>query len=96
MKPLHWDRFYDEANAHSIIALIEEKEEVILHAGNTNHSWDLRPSGILHSVEWYSFTDVSGQRIVPFGKGQENFLTIADGTDTLSRNVGKALPLYAT
>jgi hypothetical protein len=31
----------------------------------------LRSSGILHSVEWYFCTDVSGQPIVPIFKGQE-------------------------
>jgi hypothetical protein len=44
-----------------------------------------------------SFTDVSGQRIGPILKDQEvlDFLTLEDGTDTLSRNVGKGLPLDA-
>jgi hypothetical protein len=40
------------------------------------------------------FTDVSGQRIGPIFKGpeeQQNFWTPKDGTDTLSRNVGKGL-----
>jgi hypothetical protein len=44
------------------------------------------------------FTDVLGQRVSPIFKGQEfqeekDFLTLEDGTDTLSRNVGKHLPL---
>ena len=47
------------------------------------------------------FTDVSELRIGPIFKGQEvqdflfylDFLTLEDGTDTLSRNVGK---LYHT
>jgi hypothetical protein len=34
-------------------------------------SWDLRSSGVLRSVEWQSFTDVSGERIGPIFKGQE-------------------------
>jgi hypothetical protein len=48
---------------------------------------DLRSSGI--------FTDVSGQHIDPVFKGQKDFLTLEDGTNTLSRNVGKGLPLNA-
>jgi hypothetical protein len=34
-------------------------------------SRDLRSPGVLHSSEWYSFTDVLGQRIGPIFKGQE-------------------------
>jgi len=43
------------------------------------------------------FTDVSGQPICSIFKGQEilHFLTIEDGNDRLSRNVGRELPLYA-
>jgi hypothetical protein len=50
------------------------------------------------------FTDVSGQPLGPIFKGQEvqeenlfflDFLTLEDGTDRLSRNVGKGLPLDA-
>jgi hypothetical protein len=54
--------------------------------------------GTLCSVEWQSFTDVSGQRISPILKGQEvqGFLTLEDGTDRLYRNVGKGLPPDAT
>ena len=37
------------------------------------------------------FTDVSGQSIAPNFKDQESFY----GTDKSSRNVGRALPLYA-
>ena len=56
---------------------------------------------ILRRVEWYYFTDVSGQRIGPILKDQEiqnrafllDFLTLEDGTDTLFRNVSKGLPL---
>ena len=33
--------------------------------------WGLRSSGIWHSVDWYLFTDVSGQPISPICKGQE-------------------------
>jgi hypothetical protein len=43
---------------------------------------DLRSSGILYSVEWQFFTDVSGHPIGPIFKGQEvDFLTLEDGTD---------------
>ena len=45
-----------------------------------------------------SFADVWGQPIGPIFKGQEiqeNFLTLEDGTDGLSRNVSKELQLYA-
>ena len=41
----------------------------------------------------------SGQHIGPIFKGQEvqeeDFFTLEDGTDRLSRNVGKGLPLDA-
>jgi hypothetical protein len=55
---------------------------------------------MLRSVEWYSFTDVSGQSFGPIVKVQEvlfflGFLTLEDGTEMLSRNVGKGLPLDA-
>ena len=44
------------------------------------------------------FTGVSGQRIGSIFKGLEvqeekDFLTLEDGSDTLSRNIGKGLPL---
>jgi hypothetical protein len=45
-----------------------------------------------------SFIDVSGERIGPIFNGQEvflDFLNLEDGTDTLSRNVGKGLQFYA-
>jgi hypothetical protein len=47
-----------------------------------------------------TFTDVSGQCIGSIFKSQEvlfflDFLTLEDGTDTLSRNVGKGLPFDA-
>ena len=64
---------------------------------------ELRSSGILRSVEWLSFTDVSWQRICPIFKGQEvqeqkkrfffDFLTLDDGAYTLSRNVGKGFTI---
>jgi hypothetical protein len=42
------------------------------------------------------FTDVSGQGVGPIFKSQESKkkrpLLFEDGTDTLSRNVGKQLP----
>jgi hypothetical protein len=46
---------------------------------------------MLRSVEWLSFTDVSGQRFGPILNGQEilDFSTLEDETDSLSRNVGK-------
>jgi hypothetical protein len=45
-----------------------------------------------------SFTGFSGQRIGSIFKGLEvqeekDFLTLEDGSDTLSRNIGKGLPL---
>jgi hypothetical protein len=52
-------------------------------------TWDLRSSGVLRSVEWQSFTNVSGHSIGYI------FLTLDDGTDTVSRNVGKGLPFDA-
>jgi hypothetical protein len=58
-------------------------------------------SMILCNVEWYFCTDVSGQPIGPIFKGQEvqlsawDFLTIEEGTDRLSLNVGTELPLNA-
>jgi hypothetical protein len=57
----------------------------------------LRSSGILRGVEWQSITDVSGQRIGPILNGQEirDFLTLEDGADAMSRNIGKELPLDA-
>jgi hypothetical protein len=56
--------------------------------------WELRTSGVLRSVEWWFVTDVSGQPIESISKGQEMqifdyFFQLEDGTDTLSRNVGK-------
>jgi hypothetical protein len=51
---------------------------------------------MLRSVRWQSFTDVSRQRIGPIFEGQEaQEVTLEDGTDTLTRNVGKGLLLDA-
>jgi hypothetical protein len=52
-------------------------------------NWNLRSSGILRSVDWYLFTNVSGQPIGPIFKGQvshkisswTDYLTLEDGTD---------------
>jgi hypothetical protein len=65
---------------------------------NVCSSWDLRSSGVLRGVVWQFYVDVSGQPNGPIFKGQEvqKFLTLEDGTDTLSRNVGKGLALDAT
>jgi hypothetical protein len=41
--------------------------------------------GYYAALVWQLFTDVSGQSISPIRTG-------SDGTDTLSRNVGKQLP----
>ena len=51
----------------------------------------LRSSGMLRKVQWQLFTEDSGQPIVPDFSGQDiqDFLTTEDGTDRLSRNVGK-------
>jgi len=43
--------------------------------------------GILRSVEWWFLTDFSEQ---PIG----SILTLADGTDMLSRNAGNKLLFY--
>jgi hypothetical protein len=56
------------------------------------------PSSAEIKNEWsynldYYITDVTGQRIGSIFKGHESgILTLEDGTDTLSRNVGKQLP----
>lgn len=46
-------------------------------------------SGLLRSVDWYTFTAVSEQRIGVIFKGQEK------GTDMFSRNGGKGVPYDA-
>jgi hypothetical protein len=56
----------------------------------------MRSSRVLRSVHWQFITDVLGQRLGPIFKCQElqkdlDFLTREDGTDRLSRNVGKEL-----
>jgi len=46
---------------------------------------------MLHSVDWWLVTDVSGEHIDPIFRGQgvqEDCLTLEDGTERLSRNVG--------
>jgi hypothetical protein len=42
--------------------------------------WNLRSSGMLRSVDWYLVTDAQEYFF--------DFLTLEDGTDRLSRNVG--------
>ena len=57
---------------------------------------DLRSFRTLRSVQRQFRTDVSGQPIGPIFKGQavqDNYLTLEDGTDRFSRNVGAELPL---
>ena len=52
---------------------------------------DLRSSDMLHSVYWQFVTDVSWQPIGPISRGQaaqEDCLTVGDGIDRFSRNVG--------
>jgi hypothetical protein len=49
---------------------------------------------LLRNEYWYFLTDTSGKFIGPIFKSL-GFLTIEDGTDKLSRNVGKELPLLA-
>ena len=48
-------------------------------------SQEICSSGILCSVDWYLVTDVSGQ---PIGSVFLDYLTLEDGTDMLSSNVG--------
>ena len=56
---------------------------------------------MLRSEDWLIITDVSGQPIGNFFKSQAlqekrlDFLTLENGTDRLSRNVGTELPFYA-
>jgi hypothetical protein len=55
---------------------------------------DLRPFGILRSVEWWFVADVSAQPIGPVLKDQEvqefflDFLATEGGADRFCRNVG--------
>jgi hypothetical protein len=55
--------------------------------------WELRSCGILRIAEWLFSTDVSAQHIGPISKDQavQELLTLEDGTDRLSRNIGKKL-----
>jgi hypothetical protein len=53
----------------------------------------LPSSGILRSVVWHFCTDVSGQPIGYFFKGQA-VKTLEDGTDSLSRNDGTEIRFY--
>jgi hypothetical protein len=51
-----------------------------------------------HIVYLYVITDVSGQHVGSICKGQpvqEECMTVNDGTDVLSGNVGNQLPTYA-
>jgi len=53
--------------------------------------WSLRSSGLLYSVNWQLLTDMSRQIVGHMCKqkaSQTKCLTIEDGTDGLSRNVG--------
>jgi hypothetical protein len=58
--------------------------DFIIQRDLRNFWLDLRCFGILHTVEWQSFTE----RINPF-------FTLEKGTNTSSRNIGKGLPLDA-
>lgn len=55
---------------------------------------DLRFFCELRSVGWQFRTDVSRLTTSPISKGR-NLLTLEHGTDILSQNIGKELPLYA-
>jgi hypothetical protein len=58
--------------------------------------WELHSSGLLLSEYWRVLTDVSVQPIGSIYRGQESKMLIPeDGTDMLSLNVGKELPLLA-
>jgi len=55
--------------------------------------WYLRYSGILCSLRWQILTDVSGQRIGPIFKGQENrFLERVKKSDFLTAEEGTHCP----
>ena len=47
---------------------------------------DLHTSVMLHGVDWYLFTDVSGQLTGPIFRCQLDCLILEDGTDRLSQN----------
>jgi len=57
--------------------------------------WHIHSSGILRSVEWQFLTDISGQPIDPNLGVSDPRLSLEYGTDRLSQNTGKELPLYA-
>jgi hypothetical protein len=61
--------------------------------------WELRSSGLLRSEERQFLTDVAGQPLGPIFQAQASrmivFLTLENGTDMLSLNVGKELQLLA-
>jgi hypothetical protein len=64
----------------------------------TKFGASLRSSGVLRSIKWSFCTVVSGQRSGPIFNDQVQefeFLTLGDGTDRLSRNVGTELSFYA-
>ena len=59
----------------------------------------LRYPGMLHGIGWYLITDVSVQHIGPILKDEAviiGILTLEDGFDVLSRNVGNQLPTYTS
>jgi hypothetical protein len=55
---------------------------------------DLSLFDVLRSVGLQFRTDVSGLTTSPTLKSR-NLLTLEHGTDTLSQNIGRELPLYA-
>jgi hypothetical protein len=57
-------------------------------------SCGMRSSRISRSVECMSVATFRDNLTVPYSRVKES-KTIEDGTDWLSRNVGKKLPLYA-
>ena len=64
-----------------------------LHAGENLSTWDSDCSGMLHRVDWYLVTNISGKTIDPVFRGQAvqgeflNCLTLEGGTNRLSWNV---------
>ena len=57
--------------------------------------WDLCFLGILLGIEWSCLTNVMGQAVGPMFFFLDCLMP-ADGTDRLTQNVSKKLPLYAT
>ena len=54
---------------------------------------------MVHGIGWWLVTDVLGQHIYPIFKGQAvqkvfDYLTLEDGSNRLSQNISKELPLY--